>query len=123
MHHRSDYMTGKISFQQYYEEIAKVLGVTWDNIPVGSQAISVLLLDRGDENLNEVPLHLWDTKAVEMFPALAGKWIQEKHTKQVVRNPAFVPYYTAKKLRERGEIFSLGVVICALKAFAKKGFA
>jgi hypothetical protein len=55
---RADYMSGKITFAEYYREIARIAGISWRNhhfLPNVKAALA-----SGDEHLNSISLATWD---------------------------------------------------------------
>ena len=61
---RQDYISGKVTHQEYYSAIAKDAGVSFWN--AGHEFLRCVraALDNGDENLNSIPLDVWDRYAV-----------------------------------------------------------
>jgi hypothetical protein len=66
---RADYMSGKVTFAEYYREIARIAGISWRNHGMLGQVKTALA--SGDEHLNSIPLQSWDTLGAYSRPAIA----------------------------------------------------
>lgn len=91
---RFDYMTGAVSFDDYYRSIAHAAGVSF----AGSSYLPRITraLEKGDEHLNSISLAFWDWLGAMLAPS---------------------PAYRAA-LKDHGEIDSMAVRVCVLKAAA-----
>lgn len=58
---RSEYMTGKVTFEQYYRSVYKLAGVNLEQAPIMLRVIEAL--KSGDEHLNTIPISIWDRMA------------------------------------------------------------
>lgn len=67
---RADYMSGKLTHQEYYLTLARAIGLTANVIPPQCTKAHV----ETSPNLNNVPLNHWDARhqAVRAFAARAG---------------------------------------------------
>ena len=61
---RSDYMAGRVSFEEFYRSVAKAAGISYSNADSAFLARVRQALTDGDEHLNSIPLHIWDGRAV-----------------------------------------------------------
>lgn len=93
MRTRKDYMDGKCSHKEYYEEIAEECGISYDNAP-NLDYIKTSLKE--DEHLNNIPLLRWDMAA--------------SCTKTAI----------ARALKSRGDFYSDADGVCVHKAAAKR---
>jgi hypothetical protein len=66
---RQDYMTGKVTFAEYYREIARIAGISWKHHRMLKRVKTALA--QGDEHLNSIPLHLWDVLGASSRPMIA----------------------------------------------------
>lgn len=97
---RSDYMNGAVSFDDYYRSIAHAAHVSFAQSDKLADIKAALA--RGDEHLNSVPgmpLNVWDMRGAML---------------------AYSPAYRAA-LKDHGEIDSMAVRVCVLKAAAVDG--
>lgn len=93
MHTRKEYMDGKISHQQFYGEIAKALGISFDD----SERIDKLVeAYKADKNFNTIPLRIWD---------MMGFFSKDR---------------MAKELKKRGSGWSFANSVCIYKAAARE---
>lgn len=94
---RENYMNDKITHQEYYENIARLLGIKFARDDHFEGYSLKKCLDE-DEHLNNIPLHLWD--------GMAAFFLQTKYPASIGKlDPCFG---------------SLSDYVCALKAAARK---
>ena len=91
MNTRKDYMNGKCTHREYYEEIAKEAHISYDKSPDLAK-IKIALLT--DPHLNNTPLRIWDARGA--------------HTQGVIH----------KAMEQRGDGWSLAGSVCVHKAAA-----
>ncbi|CAB4146317.1 hypothetical protein UFOVP501_2 [uncultured Caudovirales phage] len=94
---RAQYMTGKITFEQYYSAVADSAGITLSNSPELIERCRAALA-AGDVHLNTIRLHEWDAMA-RCSPSLAFA------------------------LKKHGDFYSLAGGVCTLKQAAKNAVA
>ena len=56
-----DYLSGKITHQDYFETIALCVGFRESDLPCSLNTVRKAL-EEGDEHLNTIPLKMWDDK-------------------------------------------------------------
>jgi hypothetical protein len=66
---RQDYLDGKITFAEYYREIARIAGISWKNHHMLDRVR--IALSNGDQHLNTIPLSSWDILGAWSRPAIA----------------------------------------------------
>jgi hypothetical protein len=66
---RADYMSGKVTFAEYYREIARIAGISWRKHSMLPRVKDALA--SGDEHLNSIPLQTWDLLGVYSRGAIA----------------------------------------------------
>jgi hypothetical protein len=93
---RQDYMTGKVSHEEYYGYIAELAGISFSNSKEFIEKRIVPALEAGDEHLNTIALRNWDIMAANASPAI------KRALKQV-----------------EGEFYSMAIGVCVMKAAAK----
>lgn len=94
---RSDYMEHRVSFEEYYQHIAELAGISFDQNDDFIPNCVIPALKKGDKHLNTIPLRWWD--AMSMGNALAIN----KALSQV-----------------EGETYSLALGVCVMKSAARK---
>ncbi len=88
---REEYLNGECTHEEYYEEIAKEAGISYDNSPELSRIKHKLSTD---PHLNNIPLSIWDTRGIRTEAAIH------------------------KALKKRGDGWSLAESVCVHKAAA-----
>ena len=90
---RSDYMAGKVTFEEFYASVAKVAGISYAQSDLLPRV--KLALEAGDEHLNTIPLSVWDRRA------------------------AYTSAAVARSLKLHGDFYSLAGGVCVHKQAAK----
>ena len=93
---RADYMTGKISFDDYYLALARKMGIK-PSEKIVRRAVEALR--KGDNHLNSIPLGEWDTWALSLY--------------------AFRKNEIDFIFRQFGDFYSLAGLVCVLKAVVR----
>lgn len=93
---RQDYMSGKISHQDYYGNIAELSGITFSGSRDFIEKRVIPALEAGDAHLNTIPLQQWDIMAATASDAIKS---------------------TLRQIE--GEFYSLALGVCTMKAAAK----
>ena len=92
---RQDYMSGKVTHEEYYVALAKTCGVSYDNADPAFMARVVKALDEGGIHLNSIPLQEWDMRGALIMGV-------------------------AKAFKEHGDFDSLAGRVCLIKTAAKR---
>jgi hypothetical protein len=90
---RKDYIEHRATFEEYYSDVCEAAGIKVTSISLIKRVQEAL--GAGDEHLNTIPLPDWDMMAM--------------NARRVLENP----------LKERGDFFSLGSGVCAMKQAAR----
>lgn len=90
---KADLHSNKVSHDEYYLSIARESGISY----AGHKDLLRVkeLIDSGDVHLNEIPLPMWDARAIACEAALT------------------------RVLKARGDFYTLSAGICAHKAAAR----
>lgn len=56
---RRQYMSGEITFDEHYLQLAELCGVDYNRIPFNNSTVKAALTE-GDVHLNTLPLNAWD---------------------------------------------------------------
>lgn len=70
-HQRSDYMAGRVTFEDYYSSVAKAAHISYANADPAFLASVRQAIADGDEHLNRISLPIWDGRAIASKGALA----------------------------------------------------
>ena len=74
---RKDYMDGKVEFADYYREVAKTAGVSYQGVKLSFLQRVKQCIKNGDEHLNGIPLKEWDSRAFSLLPTIKAAF--KKH--------------------------------------------
>jgi hypothetical protein len=90
---RADYMSGKVTHEQFYRSVVARAGLSLNNHPDVPKWRDMLA--SGDEHLNKLGLDYWDRLAL------------------------FCQSSVSRSLREHGDFYSMAGGVCAVKAAAR----
>ena len=91
---RADYMSGKVSFADFYRAVANTAGISYRNADPAFLARVKAALASGDEHLNTIPLVEWDHRGCGLLAA-------------------------ARAFKAHGDFDSMAGRVCLLKQVAK----
>jgi len=96
MHSRQDFMTGKVTFHDYYNQYVtpEIKAIVENGIK--DYEFKSHVRQTKNPHLNDIPLHKWD----RMVP--------------------YIPRSTREQLKQAGDWLSLAVGVCILKAAARQ---
>lgn len=90
---REQYLRGEVSFEEFYRSVYQMAGVTLNGHPIVSEVARALAA--GDEHLNSIPIHRWDSLAAAAQGSLS------------------------RSLRRHGDFWSQAGGVCCMKQAAR----